>query len=126
MYDRTLVVEILRNIEWALNQILKRLSIIKSSDDFLKDDAGIEKLDSICMQLINIGEMLKQFDKLGASELLERYSGIDWKKAKGMRDIISHHYFDIDAEIVYAVCNDHLPVMSEIIATILQDLDDTA
>jgi uncharacterized protein with HEPN domain len=126
MYDHAMVVENLRNIEWALNQILKRSSAIKSSDDFLKDDAGIEKLDSICMQLINIGEMLKQVDKLGAGELLDKYPGIDWKKAKGMRDIISHHYFDIDAEIVYAVCTDHLPVMRGIITNILQDMGDTA
>jgi hypothetical protein len=44
MYDHAMVVENLRNIEWALNQILKRSSAIESSDDFLKDDAGIEKL----------------------------------------------------------------------------------
>jgi uncharacterized protein with HEPN domain len=126
MYDHAMVVENLKNIEWALSQILKRISTIKSSDDFLKDDAGIEKLDSICMQLINIGEMLKQVDKLGGSELLEKYQGVDWKKAKGMRDIISHHYFDIDAEIVYAVCTDHLPVMRGIINNILQDMGDAA
>lgn len=78
------------------------------------------------MQLINIGEMLKQVDKLGGSELLEKYQGVDWKKAKGMCDIISHHYFDIDAEIVYAVCTDHLPVMRGIINNILQDMGDAA
>jgi len=82
MYDHAMVVENLKNIEWALSQILKRISTIKSSDDFLKDDVGIEKLDSICMQLINIGEMLKQVGKLGGSELLEKYQGVDWKKRK--------------------------------------------
>ena len=26
------------------------------------------------------------------------------KRIMGMRDILSHHYFDIDAEIVHSVC----------------------
>jgi len=59
MYDRELVLEILRKIIWSIEQVIKRFRAIKSNDDFLKDDVGLEKLDSICMQLINIGEALK-------------------------------------------------------------------
>lgn len=33
--------------------------------------------------------------------LLDKYPAIEWKKIMGMRDILSHHYFDIDAEIVF-------------------------
>ena len=33
----------------------------------------------------------------------------DWKKAKGMRDIINHHYFETDAEVIYDVCKNHIP-----------------
>lgn len=122
MYDRELLIENFRNIAWALDQIITRFSVIQSSDDFLKDDSGLEKLDSICMQLINIGETLKQIDKLTESNLLINYPEIDWKKAKGMRDIISHHYFDIDAETIYTVCSEHIPRMRKAVAKILADL----
>lgn len=74
------------------------------------------------MQLINIGEALKQIDKVAGPEFLEKFNGIDWKKAKGMRDIITHHYFDIDAEIVFSVCSEHLPEMEIIVSQILEDL----
>ena len=74
------------------------------------------------MQLINIGEVLKQVDKLTSMELLAKYPEIDWKKAKGMRDIITHHYFDIDAETIYAVCSEHVPLMLQVVARILVDL----
>lgn len=123
MYDKELIIEILKNIVWSLEQIIKRFQTIKSSDDFLKDDIGLERLDSICMQLINIGEALKQIDKLTGEKLLINYSGIDWKKAKGMRDIITHHYFDIDAETVYVVCSEHIPDMKKVIEKILGDLE---
>lgn len=123
MYDRELLVEDLKNIVWALEQISKRFQAIQSSEDFLKDDIGLEKLDSICMQLINIGEVLKQVDKLTDSKLLVNYPEIDWKKAKGMRDIITHHYFDIDAETIYAVCSEHVPEIKKVVARILSDYE---
>ena len=87
MYDRELVIEILKSINWSLEQVTKRFQTIQSSGDFIKDDVGLEKLDSICMQLISIGEALKQIDKLTNSKLLSNCPDIDWKKAKGIRDI---------------------------------------
>ena len=122
MYDKELVVEILRNIAWSIDQVTKRFQAIRSSDDFTKDDEGLEKLDSICMQLINIGEALKQVDKLTDSKLLADYPEMDWKKAKGMRDIITHHYFDIDAETVFVVCSEHIPEMKKVVDKILNNL----
>lgn len=122
MCDKELVVDILKNIVWSLEQISKRFQAIESSDDFIKDDAGLEKLDSICMQLINIGEALKQVDKLTDGKLLGNYPGVDWKKAKGMRDIVVHHYFDIDHETVHVVCSEHIPEIKEAVIRILNDL----
>jgi len=39
-----------------------------------------------------------------------------------MRDIITHHYFDIDAETVYTVCNEHIPDMKRTIEKIVSEL----
>jgi len=39
-----------------------------------------------------------------------------------MRDIISHHYFDIDAEAIYAVCADQIKVLSQVINKISEDV----
>ncbi len=72
-YDKELVLEILNNAAWSIGIILKRSHEIKSFDDFLKDDDGLEKLDSICMQFINIGEALKELDKITSQKLLENY-----------------------------------------------------
>jgi uncharacterized protein with HEPN domain len=123
MYDKELVVSILKNILWSLKQIAKRFQSVQSSVDFLKDDSGIEKLDSICMQLINTGEALKEIDKLTEGSLLSNYPDIDWKKAKGMRDVITHHYFDIDAETVFVVCKERIPEMEKVIQKIVNDLE---
>ena len=73
------------------------------------------------MQLINIGEALKQVDKITGKELLKNYPSIEWKKVMGMRDIITHHYFDIDAETVFTVCDDHIPELEKVISVIRND-----
>ena len=44
------------------------------------------------MQLIAVGESLKNLDKITSKKVLSNYPEIDWKKVMGMRDIISHHY----------------------------------
>lgn len=121
-FDKNLVIEILNNIRWSLDQITRRFRGIEKSDDFTATDLGLEKLDSICMQLINIGEALKHIDKLTGDTLLPEYTGIDWTGAKGMRDIITHHYFDIDTETVYGVCTEHVPQMRLVIDGIITDL----
>jgi uncharacterized protein with HEPN domain len=82
---------------------------------------GIEKLDSICMQLIAIGESVKQLDRLTEGRLLTRYPDVEWKRIAGMRDVLSHHYFDIDAEIVYEVCSTHLAPLRRNIERMLDE-----
>lgn len=108
MRDRELVLDILQKLLWSIGTIAKRFAAIESVSDFVSSDEGIEKLDSICMQLIAIGEGVKQLDRLTQGQLLASYPGVEWKRIAGMRDILSHHYFDIDAEIVYEVCSLHL------------------
>lgn len=76
------------------------------------------------MQLINIGEALKRMDKTTGGALLKQYSQIEWKKGLGMRDIITHHYFDIDAETVFTVCDEHVPQLESTLQMIRADLTD--
>lgn len=121
-YDRELVTDMLDNMLWALDQIQKRFKAIGTASDFLDSDSGLEKLDSICMQLINIGEALKRIDKITRQQLLKRYSDIEWKKVMGMRDIITHHYFDIDAETVFTVCDEHVPRLQRTLEKIQKDI----
>ena len=123
MFDKELAIEILHQIYQATLVVLKRFEPINSSKDFTNSEFGMEKLDSICMQLIAVGESLKNLDKVTDNNLLKKYNEIDWKKVKGMRDIISHHYFDVDAEAIFDVCKNHIPGLSETINKIITELN---
>jgi len=42
-------------------------------------------------------------------------------RGRGMRDIISHHYFDLNSEIVFDVCKNEIPKLRSLIFSILKD-----
>ncbi len=122
MYDSELVVEILRQIYQAAQTILERFQPVKTVSDFTNSPAGMEKLDSLCMLLIAIGEALKNLDKTTNKSLLRRFPQVDWKKAKGMRDIISNHYFETDVEVIYDVCKNLIPELTQTIYKMIRVL----
>jgi len=109
MSDGALVRELLEQILLATARIERRIAPIHGAEDFLADDDGIDRLDATCMMLIAVGETLKKLDKITGGTLLGRHPEVDWAGAKGMRDVISHHDFHIDAELVDGVCRDRLP-----------------
>lgn len=122
MSDSALVLEILEQIIDAIEIVQKRCSYAKSVDDFIITEEGQEKLDGICMKLIAVGESLKNIDKITDGNLLSRYPEIEWKKIKGIRDFISHHYFDLDAEVIYGICTDHIDDLLITLKKIKDDL----
>ncbi len=122
MYDKELVQDVLNQILDATQKVITRFKPIKTAEDFTSSPEGMEKLDSICMQLIAIGESLKRIDTVTKKDLLNKYPEIDWKGTKGLRDIIPHHYFDIDADEIFLVCKKHIPPLSETIKNIISDL----
>jgi uncharacterized protein with HEPN domain len=107
-YDKDLVIEILDQIIDAIGIVQKRCAFAKSEDDFCDTEEGQEKLDGICMKLVAVGESLKNIDKITDKQLLVKYPQVEWKKVKGIRDIISHHYFDLDASVIYEICTEYV------------------
>ena len=122
MPNTPLVSEILTQISDAILTIEYRFEPVDSMDFFLDTPEGQEKLDSLCMLFIAIGESLKNIDKLTDKKLLQKYENIDWKAVKGMRDVLSHHYFDMNAEAIYNVCNDDLALLKTTINLMIKEL----
>ena len=56
MFNKDLVVSILKQIDDALETIKHRTAMIRNADDFTGSPAGMEKLDSICMLFMAIGD----------------------------------------------------------------------
>ena len=110
-----IALDILEDILSAIEKLEERTKDIHSVDDFLCSSSGMVLLDATCMLLIAIGESLKSLDKTTNGVLLPTYPSIPWKNVKGLRDIIAHHYFDVDAsQILWIVKNEISPLKKAI------------
>lgn len=106
----------------AINRLQERTTSIHSVDDFLKTPSGMEKLDAACMVLIAIGETVKNLDKLTENKLLPLYPSIPWKNVMGIRDIMAHHYFEVDADVVFEIVNEELEPLKKAIVFFQKEL----
>lgn len=120
---KELAIDILKRIEDAIERLQERTKNIKSVDDFLRSPSGMEKLDATCMLLIAIGESLKSFDKITDKQILCKNESIPWSDIMGVRDIIAHHYFDIDAEEIFNIINNDLEPLAESIRGLIRSIE---
>lgn len=97
-----------RDYKVYLEDILEAIGRIRtytaglSADSFAADN---KTLDAVLRNLEVIGEAVKCIP----DEVRLQHLHVEWKKMAGLRDILIHHYFGIDAEIIWDVVQNKLP-----------------
>lgn len=122
MFDSEIVKNSLVNILSVCKTIEERSAQMTCGDDFALSPGGMLKLDAVCMNLIAIGEAVKGLDKVTHGELLPKYTQVYWSGVMRMRDKIAHHYFEVDADVVYSTIKEDIPVLKKTIQQMLEDL----
>lgn len=123
--NKALALDILYDILSAIERIQERTKNIRSADDFLSSPEGMTLLDATCMLLIAVGESLKNLDKVTDGKLLPTYPSIPWKQVKGLRDIIAHHYFDVDASQIFWILSYELSPLEQAVRFFINTLSKT-
>lgn len=122
MHDEELLYYSLKRIADTIERIIENSKVINEPQYYVLSSAGMERLESTCMLILAIGESVKGIDKMTNKQLFPNYPEVDWKGVMGIRDIIAHHYFDIDEAIVFDVVKNKLPSMLVVIKQIIDDL----
>lgn len=112
---------LLEQIRDSLAVVIERALVVKKVEDFTHSADGMMRLDSICMQLVTVGEAIKNIDKYTNKELFPRYPSIDWRSVMGLRDIIAHQYFNVDADIIFRIVKVNIPELLIVIDHIIAD-----
>lgn len=71
--------------------------------------------DAVIRNFEVLGEAAKQVD----SELRARHANVPWRRIAGLRDVLIHHYFGVDLEVVWNVIEKDVPQLSADISAIL-------
>ena len=121
--DKATTKELLKFILESIALIKRRFKSINAIDDFLNSDEGLDKLDAISMRLQSIGEALKNIDKRDRTFLLTVAPKNYWSKIIKTREILTHHYIDIDAETIYLICNEKIDELENYILQLYEILE---
>ncbi len=81
---------------------IKRLLQGRTFDEFIADEAVF---DAVLFNLQVIGEAAKNLPEIARASLPE----VDWSGPARLRDFIAHHYFSVDARIVWDAAANHVP-----------------
>jgi len=122
MRDKTIIIEIIEQLEQMIEDLLESTSEITDVNRLPMTPDGMLRLNGICMCFIVIGEEIKRIDKYSNKQLLPMYPSIQWKRVMGMRDRIVHGYFNIDIDIVFDALKNDIPPLLEVLKQMKTDL----
>ena len=122
MFDGELVLNTLQQIDALIDIINQRTEKVDDVNDFLSSPSGMVLLDAVCMNLIALGEAVKNLDKVSNGELLPKYNQIQWGGIMRMRDKIAHHYFEVDAEVVLLTVKEDIPLVKTVIKRMIDEM----
>lgn len=100
------------------------LDAIDEVEAYTKNSTLAKFLENSMMRFASV----KQIEIIGeaanylTNETKEKFSSVEWGQITGMRHILVHEYFGIDAELVWQVIMNDLPVLKKTIKEIIQGL----
>ncbi len=74
-------------------------------------DANIRRIEII-------GEAVKNI----STEIKKKYPRVEWKKIAGARDVMIHHYFGIDLNVVWEILTNDVPKIERDINNIIIEI----
>ena len=99
----------------AIDAIEQYTISFNSADEFYSTRVNF---DAALMNFIVIGEMVDRI----AESFKVAHAEVDWKQIKGLRNLIAHDYFGVDAEELWDIVKNHLPRFKTSVLSVLNSL----
>lgn len=86
----------------AAEKILRFSNDFENADDFYGD---VKSFDATLMNFLVLGEAVSKI----TTPFTSANPKIEWTKIKGLRNIVAHDYFGVDAEEIWEIIQKHIP-----------------
>ena len=104
---------LLLSIKETIEKIIRYTSEYQTAEELYQNDRDF---DAAMMNFIVIGENVGKL----SNELKGKNEKIDWEKIYSFRNIIAHHYFGINVDIVWQIISIELPKLRDELNKILK------
>ncbi len=108
----------LRDMLEAAQKVV-RYSSEGEMDDFFADEMAY---DATLRNLEIVGEAAKNIPE----EIRQRFPEVDWRGVAGLRDVLAHAYFAIDAETLWKIVRADIPRLLDLLGQIEERLPKAA
>jgi uncharacterized protein with HEPN domain len=102
----------LLGITEAIQAIEQYTAAFSSADELFESKVNF---DAVMMNFILIGEMVERI----SDAFKMSHTEVDWKQIKGLRNIIAHDYFGVDAEEIWQIIRGHLPGLKTALSNLM-------
>ena len=102
------------------------IAILKMCDDIESYKIEYGSIEKTLSKRSGVNAVLMNLSQIGeyAGKISERtknnYAAIDWKRIKGLRNIITHDYFGVDLEKIQSIISLELPELTQTILDIVR------
>lgn len=105
--DKVYIQHILESIE-----LIEQYVAENTKDSFISQP---QLQDAVLRRLEIIGEATKNV----SADVKEQHPDVPWRLMAGMRDILIHHYFGVDIDLVWNTVKKDLPQVKQLLEAIL-------
>ena len=102
------------------NDAVERIQAYIGNADLADFKADLMLQDACIRQLEVVGEAMNHVSR----QLQNKHPEINWPQISGLRNIIVHEYFGIDAEVIWNIIKNDLPYLAQSINPIIEILPD--
>ena len=91
---------------------IRRFTAGMSFESFVNDE---RTCDAVIRNLVVIGEAAKNLP----ADVTARASDVEWRKIRGMRDILAHGYFGLEVKVVWSTVTTKLDALESAVRKLL-------
>lgn len=108
-----------RDLLYLKDAIIHTERVLAYVDGFDLDKLAEDpmRFDAVLRNLQIIGEAVKQIP----DDLRDMQPDVPWTKIAGIRNLLVHHYFMVDRDIVVDICRNHLAPLQKALRTIADE-----